>query len=153
MKTKKEIESYVKKHKGEFVGVFTRNKKEFIYFQGKKGKFTGYLAKDKNAIKSVQRYNSFKVKVKVKLKNERGKKTISYNVYNLKQRDNLLFRMNKKLRDKITYKSQQRMRELKDTNFQDDAVPYIEGKKKIDLLFDKYKFEPVKVEEYIGSSP
>jgi hypothetical protein len=153
MKTKKQIESYVKKHKGQFVGVFTRNKKEFIYFQGEKGKFTGYLAKDNTSIKSVQRYNSFKVKVKVRLKNERGKKTISYNVYNLKQRDNLLFRMNKKLRDKVDYKAKQRNRELKDTNFQEDAVPYVEGKKKIDLLFDKYKFESVKIEEYIGRSP
>ena len=152
-KTKKEIENYVEKHKDDFVGTYKRDKKEYIYFYSKEGRFTGYIRRDKDSERAVKNLSGFKAKIKFKLKGKRGKKTITYRIYNLKQRDELLFRMNRNLRDKIPHKVQQRKRDLKDTKFREDSLPFKEGKSKIDLLFDKYKFKPVVIEEFKGASP
>jgi len=152
-KTKTQIEKYVRDHKKDFAGVFERSGKEFIFFQGEGGRFTGYIQKDKDSIKATQRYNSFQAKVKVKFKGVRGKKTLTYNIYNEKQRDNLLFRMNENLRNKPSSKRKQRERDLPDTNFREDAVPTSKEKRKIDLLFDKIEFEEVEIKEFKGGSP
>lgn len=153
-KTKKEIEKYVRIHKKDFLGVYERNKKDFIYFYNKLGKFTGYIPKTRTSISAVKKIiEPLKAKIRIKFKNRRGKQTLVYKIYNLKQRDELLFRMNKKLRNKFVYKGKQRKRKLKDTKFRDDAVP-ISGKKKvIDLTFDKFKWESVIIEKIEGVSP
>ena len=152
-KTKKEIEEYISKRKDDYVGTYTRNKKEYIYFYDKKGKFTGYLPKTRTSINTVKKViEPIKVKIKAKFKKQRGKKTLTYKVYKPKQRDQLLFRMNKKLRDKPSYKLLQKKRKLKDTRFRNDAIPISGKKTKIDLLFDKIKFEPVEIIRFEGKS-
>ena len=153
-KTKKEIEDYVKVRKDNFIGTYFRGNKEFIYFYNKEGKFTGYIPKTKMSVNIVKRIaEPIKLKVRVKFKGERGKKTLTYSIYNLKQRDEFLFRMNKNLRDKKRHKSRQRKINLPDTKFREDVIPTSGKKTKIDLLFDKIELKPVKIEEFKGVSP
>ena len=152
MKNKEEINIYVKSKKGSSVGLFKRKGKDYIAFRSEDGRFTGWISKTKDSINAVKRYIPTKTKIKVKIKGERGKKTFTYNVYNRKQQKELLFRMNKKLRDKPYYKKQQKKYGLDSRLKKEDSVPFIKGKKRIDLLFDKYKFKPVIIEKYEGKS-
>ncbi len=154
-KNKKEIERYIKSKKGNSVGLFKDMwGNERIYFKNNEtGYFTGHIQKTRESINAVKRYLPVKVKIKVKFKGKRKKETLTYNVYNKKQQKELLFRMNKKLRDKKIYKQEQKEYDLDSRERKDDAVPYSMGKKKIDLLFDKYKFKPVIIERYEGKSP
>jgi len=153
MKTKKQIQSYVRKHRGDFVSTFFRDEKEYVAFRDNRGRFTGWARKEPIITGFIKRYNPQKVKIKFRLKGERKKREVVYKVYNKKQAQEVLFRMNKKLRDKPRYKGLQKRRGLPFKRFREDAVPFIEGKNKIDLLTDKYKFKPVEILEYEGVSP
>jgi hypothetical protein len=141
MKSKEEIKEYVKSHKGDYVSLFKKNNKNYISFRSIFGRFTGLIEKTKDSISAVRRFNSRKVKIKVKLKGQRKKQTFVYNVYNKTQNKNLLLRMNKKLRKNPPY-----------NKFKDDAVPYVKNKKKVDLLFDNPKFIAVEIIKYEGYS-
>lgn len=155
MKTRKQIGDYVKEKKGSFVSLGRdRWGKDRIYFKNKEtGRFTGNIIQDKVSISAVKKYLPTKAKIKVKFKGERQKKTILYNIYNKEQRDTLLFRMNNRLRGNKEYKENQENIGNPSTKFRDDAVPVVsKEKKKVDLLFDKTKFEKVDIEEYTGYS-
>jgi hypothetical protein len=154
MITKKEIEKYVKERKGNSVGKYTDgwgNKR--IYFRNNEtGRFTGHIAENKDSITAIKRYIPVKAKIKVKIKGERGKKTLIYNIYNKKQQREIIFRMNKKLRVTQKYKTEQKTFGLDSKTKREDAVPYLKGKTKIDLLFDRYKFEPAIIDKFEGFS-
>lgn len=154
-KTKQEIEDYVKSKKGNSAGTYKDMwGNERIYFRDKTtGHFTGHIAKTKNSVNAVKRYIPVKVKIKFKLRGKRKKETITYSVYDKKQQKEVLFRMNKKLRNKPSYKREQKEYGLDSRKKRDDAIPYIEGKNKVDLVFDKYKFKPVVIEDFTGESP
>lgn len=140
MKTKEQINEYIKSKKGSSVSLFKRKSKDYISFRDKKGRFTGWIQKTKDSENAVKKYLPVKTIIKVKIKGERGRKTFTYNVYNKEQQRKVLYRMNRRLRTKEPDK------------YKDDAVPFVKGKKKVDLLFDKYKFKPVKIEKYEGES-
>lgn len=152
-KTKEEINEYVKSKKGKNVDLFTRLGKEYISFRNEKGQFAGWIEKSRDTINAVKRYIPIKTKIKFKFKGKREKKTVVYNVYNKKQQRQILFRMNKRLRKDPRYKREQKELSLEPTKFREDAVPFKEGKSKIDLLFDKYEFKPVEIEKFEGASP
>lgn len=148
------ITSYVKQRgKDSFVGTYERWGKTWIYFQDKQnGRFKGVVLKDKDSEEAVKRYSGVKVKIKVKFPEQRGRQTITYNVYNRKQQKNLIYRMNERNRTPVNRKKFKYFVELLKT-YKKDAVPIVKNKNEVDLLFDKYKYEDVKVEKYEGVSP
>lgn len=152
MKTKKQIESYVKsRSKGSFVGTYERWGKTWIYFQDKEtGHFTGVLERDKSSERAVRKYAGIEVKIRARFPNKRGKKSFSYKVYNRKQQKEVLFRMNKRNRTPEARKSFKDYVEPK--GYKRDAIPQSGNKKKVDLLFDEIKYEDAIIEYFEGKS-
>ena len=139
-KTTKQIKEYVASRKDDTLSIFERKGKEYIAFKDEKGRFTGYIERSKQVENAVKSFAT-KLKITVKFPNQRGKKTITYLVYNEQQKKELLYRMNKKLRT-----PGQRKNYGQEKGFRKDAVPVSGEKKKIDLLFDKIEYEEVDVQ-------
>lgn len=152
IKNKGDIYEYVKSKKGSSISLFKRMGKDYIAFRRENGRFNGWIIKTKDSVDAVKRYIPTKVKIKVKIKGERKKRILNYSIYNKKQQKQLLYRMNKKLREIPKYQKEQKSYNLPYKKIKEDAVPFIRGKKIIDLLFDKYKFKPVIIEKYEGKS-
>jgi len=154
-KTKEQIFDYVRGKKGMGVTTYFRQGKEYVgFYEMGTGHFKGRIERSGLSERAVKSISGVKVKIKVKFKGERKRQTITYNVYNKKQSKEILFRMNSRLRQP-SERNKYNKYGFEVKPYKEDAVPFIKGKKKVDMLFDKgkYEFKDVKIEKYEGVSP
>jgi len=153
--TKKEKLDYVLEHKELRVGLMTKYNIEYISFKDKKGYFRGSIKRDADTERYVKKNFGRVIKIKATPKDSNKPKELNVQIYNRKQQKQVLYRMNSKLRNKTLYKREQRKLDLPDTRFRDDALPMIDKKKNIDMLFDhdKIEYKPVKIKKWFDASP